>query len=319
MMTIRPLASGELERFARVVGRSQHAQDVQQYLERLLARGCTHLDWCVVLEESGQIIGAVIYWTLPAVGTPLDIVLLELPWERPDYLTLGTSLLQHALSQMQTLGASKHINHMLDMPPIAPQWQYFPEQRVNLLEKMGFLVGRETLRFIWSIDAPAPVIPERLTFRSLAEMGEATFLEAIERVSAQTFDREIQRQREQDGPAAAARTLFELVQQIGEVPVSWWQLAYTRAGELVGLVMPAANFTIGYIGVVPEQRGQGYIDDLLACGTATLAGSAPRNLEADTDVDNTPMANAFLRAGWSQVARRREYTLDLRAKALPQP
>ena len=318
MMTIRPLASGELERFALVAGRSAHAQDVQQYLERLLARGCTHLEWCVVLEEARKIIGTLIYWTLPAVGTPLDIVLLELPWERPDYLTLGTSLLQHALSQMRTLGASEQINHILDAPPIAPQWQYFPEQRMELLEKMGFSLGRETLRFIWPVGEPTPAIPERLTFRSLAEVGEAAFLEAIERVSAQTFDREIQRQREQDGPAAAARTLFEIVQQIGEVPAWWWQLAYTRAGGLVGLIMPAANFTIGYIGVVPEQRGQGYIDGLLACGTATLAGSAPRNLEADTDVRNTPMANAFRRAGWSQVARRREYTVDLRAKALPQ-
>lgn len=317
MMTIRPLASGELERFALVAGRSQHAQDVQQYLERLLARGSTRLEWCVVLEEDGQIIGTLIYWTFPAVGTPLDIVLLELPWERPDYLTLGTNLLQHALSQMQALGASEHIGHVLDVPPIAPQWQYFPEQRVELLEKMGFMLGRETLHFAWPLGGPAPAVPDRLTFRSLAEVGEAAFLEAIERVSAQTLDREIQRQREQDGPAAAARTLFEIVQHIGDVPASWWQLAYTRAGELVGLVMPAANFTIGYIGVAPEQRGRGYIDDLLACGTAALAGSAPRNLEADTDVGNTPMANAFRRAGWSQVARRQEYTLDLRAKVLP--
>src|SRR5947207_1973842 len=43
--------------------------------------------------------------------------------------------------------------------------------------------------------------------------------------------------------------------------------------SLVGLVMPTNSLTagtIGYIGVVPEQRGHGYSHDLLVHGTATL-------------------------------------------------
>ena len=74
--------------------------------------------------------------------------------------------------------------------------------------------------------------------------------------------------------------------------------------------MPAATMswgTIGYIGVVPEQRGRGYIDDLLARGTATLLGGNDQAIEADTDVSNTPMADAFRRAGYDEFASRREY------------
>lgn len=94
----------------------------------------------------------------------------------------------------------------------------------------------------------------------------------------------------------------------------WWQLAYTAAGELVGLVMPtrAPTFaTIGFVGVVPEQRGRGHIDELLARGTATLGAAGATDFRADTDVRNAPMASAFRRAGWAEFAARREYAIGL--------
>ena len=66
--------------------------------------------------------------------------------------------------------------------------------------------------------------------------------------------------------------------------------------------MPARNYTmptIGYIGVVPEQRGRGYVDELLAEMAWMLADLAPREeVGADTDFANVPMAKAFARAGF---------------------
>ena len=79
--------------------------------------------------------------------------------------------------------------------------------------------------------------------------------------------------------------------------------------------MPAGTPTfvsIGYIGVVPERRGRGYVNDLLARGTETLlrVGNG-QVLRADTDVDNAPMAAAFERAGYRRFATRREYEIRL--------
>ena len=77
---------------------------------------------------------------------------------------------------------------------------------------------------------------------------------------------------------------------------------------------PPGFLTIFYVGVVPRRRGQGYIDDLLAAGTATLLKVRERNgkpLIADTDVANEPMAAAFERAGWARFAGRREYVIAL--------
>jgi RimJ/RimL family protein N-acetyltransferase len=93
---------------------------------------------------------------------------------------------------------------------------------------------------------------------------------------------------------------------------AWWQLAYTTTGDLVGLIMPALSptyATIGYIGVVPEHRGRGYIDDLLHQATAILSTSGAMTIRADTDIANLPMANAFRRAGYAHFAMRREYRL----------
>ncbi len=87
----------------------------------------------------------------------------------------------------------------------------------------------------------------------------------------------------------------------------------------MGLVMPAeppAFLTVFYAGVVPEMRGRGCVDDLLAAGTATLLDVRTRDADekvlwANTDVANATMAAAFKRAGWVRSAGRREYGVDL--------
>ncbi|MFD0576907.1 GNAT family N-acetyltransferase [Dactylosporangium darangshiense] len=72
-------------------------------------------------------------------------------------------------------------------------------------------------------------------------------------------------------------------------------------GEPVGFVFPARNDygpIIAYIGVLPQHRGHGYIDDVLAEGTRVLAGQDAPRIRATTDVGNVPMARAFARAGY---------------------
>jgi RimJ/RimL family protein N-acetyltransferase len=77
---------------------------------------------------------------------------------------------------------------------------------------------------------------------------------------------------------------------------------------------PPGFLTIFYVGVVPEMRGRGHVDGLLAAGTTTLLPARDGNdapLRADTDVYNAPMSAAFERAGWTRFALRREYAAAL--------
>jgi RimJ/RimL family protein N-acetyltransferase len=62
---------------------------------------------------------------------------------------------------------------------------------------------------------------------------------------------------------------------------------------------------VGYLGVVPEHRGHGYADDILAEITRILADEAGAEvIRADTDLANAPMAASFERAGYRNFSRR---------------
>jgi RimJ/RimL family protein N-acetyltransferase len=315
-MIIRPLAAHEIATFAQVCGSNTHAQDVEHYLQQMLQQGSVRLEWCFVAEEARQIIGTLAYWALPTAEKPTDIVLLTVPWERADFLSVGTQLLEETLQTIQQTYPIEGIGHVLDQPPMKPQWQFFPEQRLALLQHMGFQIVRNALRFEWRADTGPLIVPQRLVFRSLRELDADTFIAAIEQVSAQTFDQWIQQDRELYGPKQQARDFFADLQRM-EYDPSWWQLAYTPQNELVGLVMPTKNpsmAVIGYIGIVPGFRGKGYVNDLLASGTASLYHAGFTTIRADTDESNLPMANAFRRAGYQQFATR--YDLQLPIKAI---
>ena len=55
--------------------------------------------------------------------------------------------------------------------------------------------------------------------------------------------------------------------------------------------------TIAYIGVLPEHRGNGYVDDLLAAGTAAAQRAGFTRILSDVDTENHPMLAAMERAG----------------------
>ncbi|GAA3308769.1 hypothetical protein GCM10020295_71660 [Streptomyces cinereospinus] len=89
---------------------------------------------------------------------------------------------------------------------------------------------------------------------------------------------------------------------------SWWRVAEDADGRTVGFALPSRNtgsHVVGYLGVLPERRGHGYVDDLLAEITRILAEEAGAEaVRADTDLTNRPMAAAFDRLGYRTFARR---------------
>ncbi len=308
-MHARTILAHEIERFVEAAGDPDHNEDIADYAQKMFAAGSMRPEWCYIVEETERPSGRVALWTLPGMEKPLDLVLLDVDWGDLD---AGVTLLRTVLEEARSLGADE-VGHVIDSPPMWPQWQGSPERRVGLLERCGFALSRETSRFEWRRGVAVPAETRRLEFRTLDEVGEAAFVDAIARVSEDTLDREISAEREELGVREAARQFFELELQL-EHDQAWCQLAYTLSGDLVGLVMPAKNPTtpvINYIGVVPEQRGRGYVDDLLARGTAVLVAAGATVIRADTDTQNAPMSQAFRRAGYTEFARRLEYGVKL--------
>jgi GNAT superfamily N-acetyltransferase/ribosomal protein S18 acetylase RimI-like enzyme len=313
-MRIRSLTLEDLDLFVEAAGFPDHRKEVEQYLKSMFAAGSMRPEWCFVAEdERDRRVGRVAFWTLPGTEAPFALVLLDVDWG-VDHAGTGERLLEDALLRARDLGAVE-IEHVIDDPPMRPQFQHHAEKRIELLQNSGFVLRRETSRFEWR-GGELAVEPVRLTFRTLAEVGEKTFVEAMKNVSEGTLDREIGGERQRLGAQRAAQEFFEDAERVQHEP-PWWRLAYAPDGELVGLVMPAQPpgfLTLFYVGVVPEMRGKGYVDDLLVVGTATLLearGEKHKPLIADTDVANSPMAAAFERAGWTRFAGRREYVVSM--------
>ena len=312
-MHIHPVPRGDLDIFIGATGSPDYREEFEQYLDRMFAAGSMRPEWCFVAEEGDLPVGRVAFWTLPGMEEPFALVLLDVDWEG-DHMSVGTRLLRYTLDAARALGA-RDIEHVLDDPPIRPQFQHHADRRIELLESAGFSLRRETSRFERHRTEP-PTESGRLRFRTLEEVGREAFIEAMERVSEGTLDREIRAEREKLGTKRAAQEFFDDASRV-QHHASWWRLAYTPSGELAGLIMPAEPpgfLTIFYVGVVPGMRGRGYVHDLLATGTATLLeaeGKHNKPLIADTDVSNEPMAAAFEQAGWTRFAGRREYVKDL--------
>jgi RimJ/RimL family protein N-acetyltransferase/predicted N-acetyltransferase YhbS len=311
-MHFRPVYANELDLFVEATPANNH-EEIGRYLESMFAAGSMRPEWCFVAQNRGRTVGRVALWTLPGMDEPLALVLLDVPWEG-EYLDVGAYLLGNVLDEARRLGA-REIEHVLDDPPMRPQFQHSPEKRVELLGDFGFALRRETYRYEWP-EGETPPVANRLFFRSLESVGEEAFVDAMIKASEGTLDREIQEERVRLGPREAAQDFFDDARRVEHDP-AWWRLAYAPNGELVGLVMPAAPpafLTLFYVAVVPEMRGRGYVNELLAAGTTTLLEartSSETPLRTDTDVANRPMAAAFERAGWVRFGKRREYAVDL--------
>lgn len=315
MTHIRPIQTDELSTFIATATDSKHVGEIRQYVDGLLANGAIRTDWCYFAERDGHPIGRGAFYTLPNCDHPSALVLLDLPWQSEAASDVGTALLQEMLSIACSLGADQ-LEYVIDTPVQRPQWQVHPDRRASLVEQHGFRMIRKTVRFeLERGEARHQLSADHdVQFRSMTDVGENAFIDTIRRVSAASLDQQIRAQREKLGKEDDAREHFKDLTTL-EYDPTWWEVAYTPDDDLVGVTVPIENPTsaaIGYIGVVPEMRGQGYVDTLLARGTATLVESGAERIIADTDVGNIPMANAFRRAGYSQFAIRHEYSVSLR-------
>jgi RimJ/RimL family protein N-acetyltransferase len=278
---------------------STHESQRAAYLQTLLEQRCTRPEWFVADDDSRAVL-----WTLPGGEMPSHVVLIETDWGDPE-LRGGRALMARVHELAARLGA-RELGHTIDSPPVAPQYQEHPAQRVALLEATGYELVRDGLR--WLLADPPASAEGALTFRTLPEVGEDAFVEAIASTFEGTPDSELTLDVEQHGAREAARRYLEDHKALEHRP-EWFELGYA-GDELAGVIMGARNPTsavIAYVGVVPTQRGRGFAPALVRRGTARLASAGATEIRGDCDRDNVAMARAFERAGYVQFARRRSF------------
>lgn len=128
--------------------------------------------------------------------------------------------------------------------------------------------------------------------------------------------------------AVGARRPGEPLFPPGHVPTDeprFWQLGYDAAGNLIGLVTTRRNGPNGtsgsmnWIGVVSEQPGRGYVDDLIARGSELLVAAGVERVHGATNVLSTPMRTALPRMGFRRTETHWWYELDVTHVREPGP
>ncbi|TXJ76096.1 GNAT family N-acetyltransferase [Streptomyces lavendulae] len=195
----------------------------------------------------------------------------------------------------------------LDLPG---GWRDDPALRAAAARGAGYAPLVERFLYRWTPDLGLPERPGRLVFTP--EPDDAVFLGLLRRIHSVTLDAHARRAIAEGGVERAAQEELDLFHWMSS-PRSWWQIARTRAGDPVGIHIPARNPSgacVGFIGVVPEHRGHGYAYDLLTECTHFLAAEGAGFIGAATDRSNFPMAAHFARAGYPVVRERVNFRTD---------
>jgi RimJ/RimL family protein N-acetyltransferase len=257
--------------------------------------------WLALDDDTGDVLARAVWWGFPG-GRPLAMDCLYVHPAAGDRVGVAAELLRRAhaafgLRPAYHVFVTKGWRHD-PKAAAAVAWRWEAAGRAGLTEEL------ERLRYEWTAAEPVPEPSGRLVFRG--DDDDEAFVAAFRRVAEGTLDHYTRQALVTMDPEAQAREdVADYRAMAGDR--SWWRLAYTGDGSLAGVALPSANNNgpvVGYLGVVPEHRGRGYVDDLLAEITRFHAERGARRITADTDRGNVPMARAFERAGYRNFAIR---------------
>ncbi|MFJ3172557.1 GNAT family N-acetyltransferase [Streptomyces roseus] len=259
--------------------------------------------WCAE-DEDGEVLGRALWWGRADSERPIALDCLQVRGSVADPAALAADLLAAGHAAFGTLPL-----YDLSLPG---DWRTRPDlvEAVAWRRKAAYGAGLtreiERLRYEWTRPRPVPdgapaagtAEPGgRLVFR---EGTDEEFLDAFARLSAGSLDLHTRNElRSMDAGRLAREDFAFYLDCPGER--SWWRLAELPDGRLAGLAIPSAtpyHRNVGYLGVVPELRGRGLIDEILAEITRFHAAAGAERITATTDTVNTPMAAAFDRAGY---------------------
>jgi len=293
-LVIRPLVAGEEQLFDDLPGPALVGPAAFGRTYRRLAQAREYRpEWTWVALRGDTVVARAAWWGGPADDTPATLYSFD--FTEP---AAGVALLRTVPLRTK---------YCLTLPP---DWRDRPavraaaQARVDAAVAAGMTPLVERYQYRWTPACGLPPRPGRLTYRP--EPDDAVILDVLRRVHHGTLDAHARRTIAADGVDAAAREDLDILRWFPS-PREWWRLAYTPTGDLVGLTVPARNYSdpvVGIIGVVPEHRGNGYGYDLLVECTHLLVAHGADRVVAATDVTNHPMAAAFAKAGYPVTEER---------------
>lgn len=300
-LTVRPITGREeLDLFSRL------PYVLNEELGDDLAAGRRRPEWMWIALRGDHVLARVAWWGRTGHDTPFLLDIFDIDDSSVNRVDGGVRLLRTAMAEVVPPG-TRPPEYVRD---VSPHWREdetarrVVEDRMAALERTGARLLVERLRFEWRPGTPLPEPTGRLRFRPIRDTEEILTLMTL--VLDGTLDAHSRANLTRISPREAAVRHYEDDLAHYRSPQDWWRIATLPDDEPVGFVTPARNYynpIIGYIAVLPEHRGNGYIDDILAEGTRILTAQNVPRIRAATDLDNIPMANAFQRVGYVNFER----------------
>ena len=273
-----------------------------------LAQGRRRPEWTWAALHGDRLLARAAWWSRPGDDTPFLLDVLDIDDNLPDpgRLTIGARLLHTAMAATLPAGSPRPDYSRF----IPPDWRenglarQAVQDRMTILERTGARLFVERLRLEWRPGTPIPPPSRRLVFRPVQDPGELLSLMTL--VLEGTLDAHSRAELTTMSARDVAIRQYEGELARYTSPKHWWQIATLPSGQPAGFVIPARNDynpIIAYLAVLPEHRGHGYINDILAEGTRILARHEVPRIRASTDLGNIPMADAFQRAGYVNFER----------------
>ncbi|MFF5358191.1 GNAT family N-acetyltransferase [Streptomyces scabiei] len=252
-------------------------------------------DWKRVALRDGEVVARGAWWGGPDDSEPVNINWFDVAEGEEE---AGAELLRSAPWQVELeINLPGGWREKADLRAGA-------EARFAAARAAGYELLVERFLYRWTPERGLPERPGRLRFS--AEPDDTVFFDALRRIHSVTLDAHALRAVEKGGLDQAAQEELDFFHWCPS-PREWWQIAHTSEGDLAGIHIPAHNPsgpTIGFIGVVPEQRGRGYAYDLLAECTHLLVEQGAEFVSGATDQGNFPMAANFAKAGFPVISER---------------
>lgn len=288
--------TGNVEDF---VGWRGETPDALAAVGRLIDSGQTRSDWLHTAYDNGEPIMRVGYRLNNTVSTPSRLGTLPSHEffaigidgaDHPDFLSFMAATLPRELpDQVTELENRLYESRYPDA-----------EHRAQALRDLGFWEFKQKHGFRWSGAIQGP-IRDGITFVDAEVLGAEEFTRMVGTVVEGGLDREMNYYRSHMTHETWAAEMMHYLGDNQKLHIT----AFVD-GEPIGFVSltdyePPAEATIGYIGVVPTQRGRGYSDDLIRHGTNAAVEAGYTSIFSETDTRNTPMAEAFIRNGHEHV------------------
>jgi GNAT superfamily N-acetyltransferase len=313
-MQVRTVPAGRPEDFARPV---PGFIDRSAELTLLWEQGRSRPQWCFLAELGGHAVARLGFAVghdphEVAASRHPDVNLLRATLRRipPEVGIFALDYLDgHAKLAWRLLRAALG---RLRLPPgtvvearVNPETDADVADRRRMLAAGGLSLFQEKQGYAWSADWLLPP-PHGLRLLPVSECGLEPLLAVMGRAVADTLDRNDRYYYAVCGARGWARVMAEYLEPDAE---STWCLAVDEHGENVGFVAVSAfpepaTATITHVGVLAEHRGHGHGRRLVAAGTLLAAAAGYTAMINEVDVDNTPMAKAFLDAGHRDDVRR---------------